>query len=290
MNFTMTVKAIGDVAGRLTKLALDGELFDIALLEHTGDDWSFSSFVLRDCLITSATPTTATISGAPAATFSGFSLAASVDPKAGDPSDPAVTDRRSTGGSRWRTGAAVPPGSPVPGWPSCTRANWCCRRPGSEAEAEQVAEDDRAVIAYHFPVEIEVVAAGGAVDAERARRPRAGPAGRAPGRAGGMTVATSVHVPVRIRLDARSVTERPEAVTDALAAALARALERSRREVVEPRGGYLAALRRRRRVPVERRGAVTGAPGGRRAFEARLRRRIDDAVAAARLDPALPPG
>ena len=86
MNFTMTVKAIGDVAGRLTKLALDGELFNIALLEHTGDDWSFSSFVLTDCLITSATPTTATISGAPAATFSGFSLAATVDPKTGDPS------------------------------------------------------------------------------------------------------------------------------------------------------------------------------------------------------------
>ncbi|MET8280048.1 MULTISPECIES: hypothetical protein [unclassified Micromonospora] len=37
---------------------------------------------------------------------------------------------------------------------------------GSEAEAEQVAEDDRAVIAYHFPVEIEVVAAGGAFDAD----------------------------------------------------------------------------------------------------------------------------
>ena len=86
LTFSMTVKAIGDVAGRLTKLALDGELFDIALLEHTGDDWAFSSFVLRDCLITSATPTTATVSGAPAATFSGFSLAASVDPKTGDPS------------------------------------------------------------------------------------------------------------------------------------------------------------------------------------------------------------
>jgi hypothetical protein len=86
MNFTMTVKAIGDVAGRLTKLALDGELFNLALLEQSGDDWSFSSFVLTDCLITSATPTTATISGAPAATFSGFSLAATVDPKTGDAS------------------------------------------------------------------------------------------------------------------------------------------------------------------------------------------------------------
>ena len=86
MNFTMTVKAIGDVVGRLTKLALDGELFDITLLEQTGDDWTFESFVLRNCLITSATPTTATISGAPAATFSGFSLAADVDPKTGDAS------------------------------------------------------------------------------------------------------------------------------------------------------------------------------------------------------------
>lgn len=86
MNFTMTVKAIGDVVGRLTKLALDGELFDITLLEQVGDDWSFSSFVLRNCLITSATPTTATISGAPAATFSGFSLHADVDPKTGDAS------------------------------------------------------------------------------------------------------------------------------------------------------------------------------------------------------------
>lgn len=86
MNFTMTVKAIGDVVGRLTKLAVDGTLFDITLLEQTGDDWTFSSFVLRNCLITSATPTTATISGAPAATFSGFALAANVDPKTGDAS------------------------------------------------------------------------------------------------------------------------------------------------------------------------------------------------------------
>ena len=84
INFSLTVKAIGDAVGRLTKLALDGEQFDISLLEQVGDDWSFSSFVLRNCIITSATPTTATISGAPAATFSGFSLAASVDPKAGD--------------------------------------------------------------------------------------------------------------------------------------------------------------------------------------------------------------
>ncbi|MBY8870439.1 hypothetical protein K7640_01110 [Micromonospora sp. PLK6-60] len=35
---------------------------------------------------------------------------------------------------------------------------------GSEAEAERVAEDDRATISYHFPVEIEVVAAGVELD------------------------------------------------------------------------------------------------------------------------------
>ncbi|MEK8105548.1 hypothetical protein NKG94_11105 [Micromonospora sp. M12] len=40
-------------------------------------------------------------------------------------------------------------------------------------------------------------------------------------------------------MDARTLSERPEAVTEALGAALARALERSRREVVAPRGGYL---------------------------------------------------
>ncbi|MFC0003542.1 hypothetical protein [Micromonospora siamensis] len=37
---------------------------------------------------------------------------------------------------------------------------------GSEAEAERVAEDDRASIVYQFPVEIEVVAAGVTLDAD----------------------------------------------------------------------------------------------------------------------------
>lgn len=103
-------------------------------------------------------------------------------------------------------------------------------------------------------------------------------------------MAISVHVPVRIRLDARSVTERPEAVTAALAAALARALERSRREVVAPRGGYLEV----RPNPPEFRWTGAGgervSPDDRRAFEARLRRRIDEVITAARLDPGLPAG
>lgn len=84
ITFSMTVKAIGDVVGKLTKLALDGTLFDVTLQEGEGDDWSFTTVVLRKCIITSCMPTSATISGAPSATFSGFSLSADVDAKAED--------------------------------------------------------------------------------------------------------------------------------------------------------------------------------------------------------------
>jgi hypothetical protein len=82
ISFSMTVKAIGDVAGRLTELALKGRRFNIVLQEGSGSDWSFKSVVLNDCIITSATPTSATISGSPAATFSGVSLGAVADTKA----------------------------------------------------------------------------------------------------------------------------------------------------------------------------------------------------------------
>lgn len=37
---------------------------------------------------------------------------------------------------------------------------------GSEAEAEAVGVTDRTAVHYHFPVEIEVVELGGAVDAD----------------------------------------------------------------------------------------------------------------------------
>jgi hypothetical protein len=83
ITFTMTVKAIGPVAGQLTGLALAGTRFDITLHEYDGTDWSFKSVVLRECLITSASPSNATVSGAPTATFSGFSMQASADPKTG---------------------------------------------------------------------------------------------------------------------------------------------------------------------------------------------------------------
>jgi len=67
ISFSMTVRAIGDVAARLTTLALNGTRFDV---------------VLRECVVTSAAPGAATISGAPSATFSGFSLAATTESKA----------------------------------------------------------------------------------------------------------------------------------------------------------------------------------------------------------------
>ena len=85
ISFSLTVKAIGDAAAKLTALALDGKTFDVILQEsdNGGSDWSFRSLVLSDCVITAATPTAATIAGAPSATFSGFSLATSIEPKTG---------------------------------------------------------------------------------------------------------------------------------------------------------------------------------------------------------------
>src|SRR5215204_2907473 len=74
ITFSLTVKAIGEVAARLTALAMQGKRFDITLQEKIGDDWSFESVVLGDCMLTSAMPTSASPSGAPTATFSGFSM------------------------------------------------------------------------------------------------------------------------------------------------------------------------------------------------------------------------
>ncbi|MCW8987088.1 MAG: hypothetical protein OQK75_05385, partial [Gammaproteobacteria bacterium] len=76
MTFSLAVKAIGNVAAQLTALAISGKRFDITLQEAAGDDWSFQSIVMSDCIITSATPTNASPSGAPTATFSGVSLGA----------------------------------------------------------------------------------------------------------------------------------------------------------------------------------------------------------------------
>lgn len=80
ITFSMTVRAIGGSVGRLTKLALNGNRFNVLVQQQEGNDWSFSSVVLTDCIITSAQPGAATISGAPSATFTGFSLASTVTP------------------------------------------------------------------------------------------------------------------------------------------------------------------------------------------------------------------
>jgi len=82
ISFSMTVKAIGDVAAKLTALALERKRFNITLHEKVGSDWAFAKVVLTECVITSATPTSAAISGAPSATFSGVSLAASSEDNA----------------------------------------------------------------------------------------------------------------------------------------------------------------------------------------------------------------
>ena len=82
LTFSMTVRAIGSVAAELTMLALNGTRFNITLQEFDGNDWAFTKIVMSDCIITSASPSNATINGAPSATFSGLSLSASVEDKA----------------------------------------------------------------------------------------------------------------------------------------------------------------------------------------------------------------
>jgi hypothetical protein len=74
LTFSLTVNAIGPATAQLTSLALNAAEFSISMQERTGDDWSFSTIVLSRCVITSASPTAATVMGAPQATFSGFSM------------------------------------------------------------------------------------------------------------------------------------------------------------------------------------------------------------------------
>ncbi len=82
MTFTMTVKPIGTIAAELTSLAINRTRFDVSVQEAEGNDWAYSTLVMSNCIITSAIPSTATTSGAPTATFSGFSLGATETDKA----------------------------------------------------------------------------------------------------------------------------------------------------------------------------------------------------------------
>lgn len=84
MSFSMSVKAMGPAAAQLTSYAMNHQRFSIMVQEtDNGTDWSFKTIVMRECIITSAGPSAATSSGAPTATFSGFSLRASVEGETG---------------------------------------------------------------------------------------------------------------------------------------------------------------------------------------------------------------
>ncbi|MEU8471606.1 hypothetical protein AB0F30_27490 [Streptomyces sp. NPDC029006] len=80
-TFSLTVKAIGGAAAALTRLAMTGNEFSIGLYEAKGSagEWDFKELLFNKCLITSANPSNAVISGAPAATFSGVAREAVVN-------------------------------------------------------------------------------------------------------------------------------------------------------------------------------------------------------------------
>jgi hypothetical protein len=86
-TFTMTVKAIGDSAATLMRIAMDGDEFEVGMYEAAdgAGEWDFKSVILRNCLITSANPSNATINGAPTATFSGVARKVETSDGNGDP-------------------------------------------------------------------------------------------------------------------------------------------------------------------------------------------------------------
>lgn len=89
ISFSITVKAIGTATAELTMLALNGTPFSIVMVElEEGDDdvteWSLGEVLLDKCIITNAVPSSAAISGAPTATFSGFALSGQAKAGASD--------------------------------------------------------------------------------------------------------------------------------------------------------------------------------------------------------------
>jgi hypothetical protein len=73
-TFTMTVQAIGPITAVLTRHALEGTKFNLTLAERRGTEWTFSQILFRDCVITSAMPSSVVIDGPPKATFAGIIL------------------------------------------------------------------------------------------------------------------------------------------------------------------------------------------------------------------------
>jgi hypothetical protein len=92
-TFTLTVRAIGGGAAQLSRLALEGTEFEIGMYEAEGStgEWDFVDVVFRKCLITSATPSTGTVNGAPMATFSGISREVQITDGEGPVTRPAFT-------------------------------------------------------------------------------------------------------------------------------------------------------------------------------------------------------
>ncbi len=76
INFSITVKALGTATAQLTMLALNGTPFKIVMEEvDEGEvEWSLTEVLLDKCIITNAVPSSAALTGAPTATFSGFAL------------------------------------------------------------------------------------------------------------------------------------------------------------------------------------------------------------------------
>lgn len=70
-TFQFTLKAIGTTVATLTRMALDGETFEIQVSERSGDDWTFQKILFRECVVTSVTPSTVTPEGVPTATVNG---------------------------------------------------------------------------------------------------------------------------------------------------------------------------------------------------------------------------
>jgi hypothetical protein len=93
LTFTLTVSAIDSSAAKLTAIAMAGTRFDIVMQARDGEDWSFERVVMSKCVITSAAPSAATTTAAPTATFSGFSLEATVTPKPGFAAEVTVPKR-----------------------------------------------------------------------------------------------------------------------------------------------------------------------------------------------------
>jgi hypothetical protein len=101
----------------------------------------------------------------------------------------------------------------------------------------------------------------------------------------------SVEIPVRLRIDPQAADTRLDDIEEALSAALRRALANSRKQVLEPRGGYLAPLLEEPQLMFTGDGLAALSPHSRDALEACVRRALAAALRDAELlerDPDVP--